>query len=342
MKPSEVQVALAHLTKQQRPIFLWGAPGVGKSDVVRQTAADLGYELRDKRLSTMDPTMMQGFPIPDMERQVMTWLQSEVLPPMMVKKGSKMVPNESKGMLFLDEMTHAAPAVQAAAFQLILDRRLGEYVLPKNWTVHAAGNRASDRTIAHAMPSALANRFVHIDFSVDVDDWLLWAAQNNISEVTRGFIKFRPGLLHNFDPQTNPRAFPSPRSWSFVDDIFRQGLPAGIEREQITGTVGEGAMVEYIQFAAVYRDLPTVEEIMLNPDTAPVPDDKNPAAQYAICTMLDSRADKSNMGRLHTYVSRMRTEFQVFFMRSAVRINRDITQTKEFQSWVTKHQDVLI
>ena len=342
MKPSEAKQALIHLTKQQRPAFIWGPPGVGKSDVMHQTADDLEYELRDMRLSTMDPTMMQGFPIPDMEAKVMKWLVAEVLPPMMVKKGAKMVPNESKGILFLDEMNSAAPAVQAAGYQLILNRRLGEYILPKNWSVHAAGNRASDRSIVHAMPAALANRFVHIDFNVDVDDWLLWAAQNGVSEVTRGFIKFRPGLLHSFDPQTNPRAFPSPRSWRFVDDIFRQGLPANIERELISGTVGEGAMVEFIQFASVYRDLFTVEEIMLNPDTAPVPDDTNPAAQYAVCTMLDSRADKSNMGRLHTYIARMRTEFQVFFMRSAARINRDVTQTKEFQSWITKNQEILI
>jgi hypothetical protein len=342
VKPSEITVALTHLTKQQRPAFIWGPPGVGKSDVMHQIAADLGYELRDMRLSTMDPTMLQGFPIPDMEAKVMKWLVAEVLPPMTVKKGAKMVPNDSKGVLFLDEMNSAAPAVQAAGYQLILNRRLGEYILPKNWSVHAAGNRASDRSIVHAMPAALANRFVHIDFSVDVDDWLLWAAQNGVSEVTRGFIKFRPGLLHSFDAASNPRAFPSPRSWRFVDDIVHQGLPTSIERSLIEGTVGNGAMVEYVQFASVYKDLPTVEEIMLNPDTAPVPDDSNPAAQYAVCTMLDSRAGKSNMGRLHTYIARMRTEFQVFFMRSAARINRDITQTKEFQSWITKHQDILI
>lgn len=342
MKPSEVKVALTHLTQQQRPTFIWGPPGVGKSDVVRQTAADMNYELRDKRLSTMDPTMLQGFPVPDMERRVMTWLQSEVLPPMTVKKGKQDVPNETKGILFLDEMTHAAPAVQAAAFQLILDRRLGEYVLPKNWVVHAAGNRASDRTIAHAMPSALANRFVHIDFNVDVDDWLQWAAQNNVSQVTRGFLKFRPGLLHNFDAQSNPRAFPSPRSWRFVDDIFRQGLPATVERELIAGTVGEAATGEYLNFANVYRDLPTLEEILMNPDKAVVPGDNNPAAQYAVCTMLDTRADKTNMGRIHTYISRLRTEFQVFFMRSACRLNRELMQTKEFQAWVQKHQNVLI
>jgi hypothetical protein len=342
VKPSEITVALTHLTKQQRPAFIWGPPGVGKSDVMHQIAADLGYELRDMRLSTMDPTMLQGFPIPDMEAKVMKWLVAEVLPPMTVKKGAKMVPNDSKGVLFLDEMNSAAPAVQAAGYQLILNRRLGEYILPKNWSVHAAGNRASDRSIVHAMPAALANRFVHIDFSVDVDDWLLWAAQNGVSEVTRGFIKFRPGLLHSFDAASNPRALPAPRSWRCVDGIVHQGLPTSIERSLIEGTVGNGAMVEYVQFASVYKDLPTVEEIMLNPDTAPVPDDSNPAAQYAVCTMLDSRAGKSNMGRLHTYIARMRTEFQVFFMRSAARINRDITQTKEFQSWITKHQDILI
>ena len=331
MRPSQVKLALQHLVTRQRPVFIWGPVGAGKSDVVGSVAKELKLELRDVRLNLMDPVDFKFPVVSGTDRnKVVTFVHPDFLP------------TKGKGILFLDEMNSAPQSVQAAAYQLILNRKLGNYTMPDGWAIIAAGNRAGDRSVVNAQPAALANRFVHIDFSVDVDDWLLWAAQNNISEVTRGFIKFRPGLLHDFNAQTNPRAFPSPRSWSFVDDVFRQGLPAVIERELISGTVGEGAMIEYIQFAAVYRDLPTVEEIMLNPDTAPVPDDKNPAAQYAICTMLDSRADKSNMGRLHTYVSRMRTEFQVFFMRSAVRINRDITQTKEFQSWVMKHQDVLI
>jgi hypothetical protein len=313
MKPSEAKIALTHLTEQKRPAFVWGAPGIGKSELMAQIASDTKRELRDVRMSMMDTVDVRGFPVPDMQAQVMRWLTADFLPPMKISGK----PNKTKGILFLDEMNSAVAAVQATGYQLILNRRVGEYVLPEGWAVHAAGNRTSD-------------------------DWMEWAAANGVSEVTRGFIKFRPGLLHDFDAASNPRAFPSPRSWRFVDNIFRQGLPSAVERELIKGTVGEGATAEYLQFATVYRDLPTVEEIMLNPDSAPVPDDSNPAAQYAVCTMLDTKANAGNMGRIHTYVARMRTEFQVFFMRSASRVNREIQQTKEFKAWVTKHQDILI
>jgi hypothetical protein len=338
MKPSEAKIALTHLTEQKRPAFVWGAPGIGKSELMAQIASDTKRELRDVRMSMMDTVDVRGFPVPDMQAQVMRWLTADFLPPMKISGK----PNKTKGILFLDEMNSAVAAVQATGYQLILNRRVGEYVLPEGWAVHAAGNRTSDRSIVHQQPAALANRFVHIDLNVDIDDWMEWAAANGVSEVTRGFIKFRPGLLHDFDAASNPRAFPSPRSWRFVDNIFRQGLPSAVERELIKGTVGEGATAEYLQFATVYRDLPTVEEIMLNPDSAPVPDDSNPAAQYAVCTMLDTKANAGNMGRIHTYVARMRTEFQVFFMRSASRVNREIQQTKEFKAWVTKHQDILI
>jgi hypothetical protein len=161
-----------------------------------------------------------------------------------------------------------------------------------------------------------------------------------VSDITRAFIKFRPNLLHSFDPGANERAFPTPRSWVFVDDITRSKLSPDTEYELIKGTVGEGAAAEYLAFAKLAAELPSAEEILMNPDTAPVPE--SPAAQYAVCTMLDSKATANSMGRLLTYVERLPIEFQVLFVRSAAMANRTVTQCKDYVRWVTANTKVLL
>lgn len=334
MKPSQVTQSLTHLVQRKRPAFIWGPPGAGKSDVVRTVADNLKIELRDVRLSLMDPVDLKGFPtlrevtVSRKKVQQMTFVPPDFLP------------TGGEGILFLDEMNTAPQSVQAAAYQLILNRRIGEYELPEGWAVLAAGNRANDRAVAHTMPSALANRFVHIDFEIDVDDWYNWATAYGVSSITRGFIKFRPALLHSFDPTTNPRAFPSPRSWVFVDDVVNSHLDKNTEFELIKGTVGEGAAAEYLAYYRMHADLPSVDEILLNPDSAPVPEE--PAAQFAICTSMDSKATATSFGRLLTYASRLPVEFQVLFVKSAAMAKREITKTKEYIDWITKNSAVLL
>ena len=330
MKPSSVKQSLKHLVARKRPVFIWGPVGAGKSDVVASVAKELGLELRDVRLNLMNPVDLKGFPVVrgTGKSQTMAFVPPDFLP------------TKGKGILFLDEMNSAPQSVQAAAYQLILNRKLGDYELPEGWAVVAAGNRASDRSVVNAQPAALANRFVHIDFEVDVEDWFAWATQNGVSDITRAFIKFRSNLLHSFDPATNPRAFPSPRSWVFVDDVLTSGLAADTEFELIKGTVGEGAAAEYVAFARMARDLPTAEEILASPSKAPVP--KEPATMYAVSTMLDKNATAATLSKLLTYMGRLPVEFQVLFMRSAAMANRDLLKTKEFVTWMTTNQDVVI
>ena len=330
MKPSSVTAALRHLIKCQRPAFIWGPPGAGKSDVVRSVASDLDLELKDVRLNLMDPVDLKGFPV----------LRGTGKNQQMAFAAPEFLPTKGRGILFLDEMNSAPQSVQAAAYQLILNRELGEYKLPPGWSVLAAGNRAGDRAVVHSMPSALANRFIHIDFDVDADDWFDWATSAGISPMTRAFIKFRPALLHSFDATKNERAFPTPRSWTFVDNVVQSSLPVNIEFELIEGTVGKGAAAEYLAFTQLAKDLPTTNEIVMSPDTAPVP--STPAARYAVCTMLDQVATPASIGRLLTYISRMPVEFQVVFIRSVIRANRTIASTKEYIAWCTKNKKVLL
>ena len=327
MKPSSVRASLHHLIDVQQPTFIWGPPGVGKSDVVRQVAKESKLELRDVRLSLMDPIDLKGFPTIDTVKKQMKWLPADFLP------------TKGKGILFLDELNAAPQTVQAAAYQLVLDRKIGNYELPEGWAVLAAGNRAGDRAVVHEMPSALKSRFTHLDFEVNVDEWNIWAMDADVHLDIRAFIRFRPNLLHFFEPASNPRSFPTPRTWSFVDKLYKKNLPAADEFELIQGTIGEGAAAEFAGFVRQIKDLPTVDQVLLDPDNTKLP--ANPGAQYAMCTALDSKATTGNIARVMKYIERMPVEFQTIFIRSAIRRDTKLTGTKSYIDWGLRNQNVL-
>lgn len=327
MKPTSIHAALGHLIGKNRAPFLWGASGIGKSDVVAQFAKDSKLELRDVRLGLLDPTDIKGFPVVNAARSQMSWLPADFLP------------TKGKGILFLDEMNTAPQAVQAAAYQLVLNRQVGDYKVPPGWSIIAAGNRVGDRSVVHAMPSALANRFIHIDFEIDNDDWNTWAGKNGIHTDLRAFMRFRPALLHSFDPTSNPRSFPSPRSWAFVNDIYKSNLNSAEEFELVKGTVGEGAAAEFTGFTRLIKDLPTIDSVLLNPDTAAVP--ASPAGKYAILTALDSKTTVNNFARAMQYVSRIEPEFQVMYMRDTTRRDKKLENTKTYLDWGVKNQALL-
>lgn len=327
MKPSAVVHALKLCVTKQRPAFIWGPPGVGKSDVVAAVAHELGIQLRDIRLNLLDAVDLKGFPTVNKNKTQISWLPPDFLPN-----------DDGEGILFLDEMNSAAPSVQAAAYQLILNRKIGDYHLPDGWAVLAAGNREGDRSVVNRMPAALANRFVHIDFEVNVDDWAHWALDHGVHSDLLAFIRFKSDMLHKFNP--TDKAFPSPRSWMFVNDLLHSPVDTEIEFELFKGTVGEGAAAEFTAFLTLIRDLPTIDQILLNPDKVPVPE--APAVLYALSTSLGMKAEKNNFAKIMQFMARAPIEFQVVFIRDSVRRKQDISQLKSFTDWGVKHSNVLI
>ena len=169
-------------------------------------------------------------------------------------------PSDDTGLwlINLEELPSAVPMVQAALYQLVLDRKVGEYELPEGASLIACGNRETDRGVVHRMPTPLSNRFVHLEIRVDAEDWLAWGAANGIAPEVLFFITYEPGLLHQFDSQSKERAFPTPRSWEFASNIVkrRNGLDPSAERALFRGTVGEAAAVEFAAFLKVWRELP--------------------------------------------------------------------------------------
>ena len=184
MRPSQITAALGYLIDANQPVMLHGSPGVGKSDVVRQIAKQRGIELIDLRLSQLDPVDLRGVPSVDTKKHITSWNTPSFLP------------TDGEGILFLDEINSAAQATQAAAYQLVLDRKLGDYVMPPGWAIIAAGNRSTDRAIVNQMSTALKNRFTHLNYEVNNDDWCDWALRSNIAVEVLGFIRFRPMLLN--------------------------------------------------------------------------------------------------------------------------------------------------
>jgi AAA domain (dynein-related subfamily) len=235
MRPSHVAAVLEReftAASAHTPLMLWGPPGVGKSQIVAQIAARHGVPLIDVRLAQMEPTDLRGIPFRDGRHVI--WSVPAVLP--------DHERHGARGILFLDEITSAVPTVTAAAYQLILDRRLGEYEVPRGWVIFAAGNRQGDRGVTFQMPAPLANRFVHFEIEPDLDDWVAWGHRNGIDDRIIAFLRFRPDLLFDFDPARHAAAFPSPRSWEFASRaLVKFGDAPELLGEALKACVGVGA-----------------------------------------------------------------------------------------------------
>lgn len=324
MKASAVAAAVRSLIRVHQPVFIWGNPGVGKSSVVSQLATSLNVALQDVRALLLDPVDIRGLPHLSPEGRS-TWATPDFLP------------TKGEGILFLDELNAAPGMVQAAFYQLVLDRKLGEYTLPDGWVIVAAGNRDSDRAHTSRMPTPLRNRFVHLEFEVDTQDWSEWAINSGIRPEVIAFIRFRPELLNQFDRDAT--AFPSPRSWEFVSRILESSPDASIEHEMFAGTVGAGAATEFSAFLRMFRELPSIDAILMSPATEPVPQD--PAAQYAVASALAHCASDLNFDRIYEYLKRMPTEFQVLCVRDAAVREPNIKHTSAYVKWAVENHHVL-
>src|SRR6476469_269932 len=235
------------------PVMLWGPPGVGKARIVAQIAQANDVPLFDIRLSQMEPTDLRGIPFRNGAR--VEWSVPALLP--------EEERHGARGILFLDEITSAPPTVTAAAYQLILDRRLGEYQVPAGWAIFAAGNRYGDRGLTYLMPSPLANRFTHYEIEPHLEDWVAWAHVSGIDERVIAFLRFRPDLLFHFDPAHNPIAFPSPRSWEYAHRALAKFADAPqLLLETLQACVGNAPGVELKAFLDHLHEMPDIDAIL--------------------------------------------------------------------------------
>jgi len=353
MRPAHLQIILdSEFTSadsgHHTPVMIWGPPGVGKSELVAQIAQQHDVPLIDIRLSQLEPSDLRGIPF-RVENHV------EWAVPLMLPDASR---HGSSGIMFLDEITSATPAVSAAAYQLILDRCLGEYKVPDGWVIFAAGNRQGDRGVTYSMATPLANRFTHFDFDVNLDDWVYWAHKNHIDERIVAFLRFRPELLFDFDPAMDPTAFPTPRSWEFAHHAL-QKFDSGsvILSNALQACVGNAAGIEIKAFLDNLENLADVDAIIDGADI-PVPDSID--LQYALASALVGRAvriaDTSDddatanssaqekLGNILDYASRFpQREMGVMLVSDLHRsVGESIFELPQFSDWANQIADVLL
>ena len=252
------KASIKHALKKKRPIFLWGPPGIGKSDIVRQiTDGFTNSHLIDIRLSLWEPTDIKGIPYFDSNSGTMVWGAPSELP------SEEFAAQYDNIVLFLDEMNSAAPSVQAAAYQLILNRRVGTYKLPDNVMIVAAGNREADKGVTYRMPAPLANRFIHLELAVNFDDWFQWSVDNKVHQDVVGYLTFSKKDLYDFDPKSPSRSFATPRSWSFVSELLEDALDDNTTTDLVAGAVGEGLAVKFMAHRKVASSMPNPTDILL-------------------------------------------------------------------------------
>ncbi len=330
MKPAELAVFHDRLIQHDLKLstMIWGPPGIGKSSIVAQTAAAHGLGFIDLRLSQLAPTDLRGLPVA--RETVSRWL-----PPVFL-------PRDGAGILFLDEINMAPPTMQGMAQQLILDRRVGSYVVPDGWFIWAAGNRSEDRAAVFDMPAPLANRFLHVDVLPDLESFRHYALARGIDERIIAFVSFRPELLHRLDPQQP--AWPSPRSWEMASHLYRAGLG-------IVPAVGAATAAEFEAYVAVYADLPDLERILAGDDGAAFPGE--PSMRYATTVGLTARAT-DEQAAYHAFrwlaraaplewVQLCASElFQLMRMRGQWRsFQRLVAGDEVLQGWMAEHEQLL-
>ena len=274
----------------------------------------------------LDPVDLRGIPWRDGDDRT-RWAPPVFLPP---------TDSEDDFLINLEEPNAAPPLVQAALYQLVLDRQVGEYRLPPGAKLIACGNRETDRGVTHRMPTPLASRFVHLDTRVDIDAWTEWALRTNLAVEVIFFLKFRPELLMQFDPKNSAeKAFPCPRTWAFVGKLVDAGNKgsSAVDLAVLRGAVGEGAAVEFASFLEVFKSLPTADQVWNDPLGVKIPAD--PSAAIALCGMLCRQAEDHRMDALVAFAKRddFRPELGEFLVGSSVKFHPDSRYTKAFVEW---------
>lgn len=274
MNPTDLMTFLDTILKEKlkTSIMIWGPPGIGKSSIVMQMATKHDMACIDLRLSQLAPTDLRGLPVA--ENGVSRWYPPEFLP------------REGSGILFLDEINLAPPTMQGMAQQLILDRKVGNYVVPPEWFIWAAGNRKEDMAAVYDMPAPLANRFLHVDVEPDLDSFKHYALTHHIHAQIVAFIAFRSVLLHKPNPQQS--AWPSPRSWEMASQLHKIGL-------SIAPAVGAGCAAEFEAFTALYDHIPDLDAILAGSGNG-ILFPTEPSLGYAVTTGLTAKADNIQAG----------------------------------------------
>ena len=298
------------------PIILWGEPGAGKSSAIHQIGESYGVPVEDVRLSQLESIDLRG--LPRDENGIVEWSIPSFLPR----------DPESKGILFLDEINRGDPSAQAACLQLILDRKLGNYVLPPGWRIVAAANPNGDM-----MEEALANRFMHVYVVPTMQNWGPWARANGIASEVMGFLMFKPNYLATEPSDTEEFAFASPRVWEYVSKAWKARGDNPINRKLIRGTVGKGIGSEFFAYVGMLGKIPTIDQIIKDPVTSYDVVRDNPSLEAAACLMCFEHMEPTNVKELMQFVTQAPIEYQVLVVSYLNDTKKHLMGTMPITNW---------
>lgn len=321
LKPSEIGLALAALIKEREPCMIVGAPGIGKTDVTGQAA-----ELADNELLTIhpvlgDPTDGKGMPWFEKGKPYAVFLPFD--------DAWQIINAKEPLTVFLDDLGQAMPAVQASWMRPVLNRMIAGHKIPDHVTFIGATNRRTDKAGVSGILEPVKGRFTILHMRSDVNDFcdnlLTRGTSYGLSDdaITSGvaFIRFRKDLLNQFSPTADMTNSPTERNWVAAFKHTDKGMPTHIEHALIAGRVGSGAAAEFLGFLKIFRDLPSLEAIIADPDHGLIPE--SPAARYAVSAGLANMANEQNFERVTKYAARLEQakhgEFAVLMMRDAIR-----------------------
>ena len=315
--------------------MIWGGPGIGKSEIPQQCAAERNITLLDFRANLFDPVDVRGVPYVAQQtgtnKRFTRWAVPDIFP-IAERDGER-------GIFMIDELPTAPPATQNAFLQLLLTRQVGNYRIPDGWSMIAAGNRLTDAAAVYQMPSPVRNRLAHYELEASLEDWCTWANANNIDSTLISFLRYRPGLLYDFNPESY--AFPTPRSWSFVDKRLK--LPKVDEDRLFYGVsslVGDGPAGEYMAFRQICTSLPDIDALIANPST--YKKDDNPAVLYALTGALAAQACDTKITNIVKVIEKLPVEFQVVGIKSSLGVDSTLIHNAAIKSWVSKNSNVIL
>lgn len=311
--------------------MIHGAPGMGKSDVCLQIADRLGIP-KDRvlvvHINNHDVVDFTG--VPSVTDGYTRFNPTEIF--------AKFRKGTGAGLIILEELAQSTTHHQTWAAGFTLERATTSFELDDDVCIIATGNRAEDRAGAKPLLAHLNDRMYHFDAETSLDDWCEWAMDKGVNPLGIAFLRLRPNLLNDFDP--NRRSNPTQRSWTKLFTEVPDELPTDLYLSACEGKVGEGAAAEWVAARDMMNKMPSVDAIRLHPKNTEVPSE--PAVQYAVATALSMTTDVDAFERDMDYVSRMPKEFQMVYVTDALRLHPTLQTTKFFIDWAIKNKDIFM
>lgn len=317
LPPSGTRAAVTRAISARLVPIIRSSPGIGKSEIVQAIADEFNLKLNDFRLGQADITDLNGLPrFTDNGRAEFAPFNDFPLEGDALPINPKTQQPYEGWLLFFDELTSAQKQIQAAAYKVLLERKIGNHRLHERVAMVAAGNLETDNAVAYAMSTALQSRLVHLELRLDQREWIQWAIENGVDRRIIAYIGFRPNHLHNFDPAHNDRTFACPRTWWFANQLIKGREKFDeVDKSTLGGTISTGVAMEFIEFTKVFEQLPDIATIIANPQSVPVPNE--PSIKYALTATLADHFDDKNVDQLIQYLTRFPVEHQIICIRMA-------------------------